>query len=552
MLSSSKKLIIVFNGEIYNSKELKSKIGSNILKGNSDTEVIINLYEKYGHAILNELKGMFSFIIYDLEKKICFMARDRFGIKPLYYFDSSNYFLASSEIKPIIKFTNKNDLNYQCFGDFLIKGYMDHDRKTFFKNIQSLEPGTIKYVNRYNTKETKFWAIENQQIEKNESIKKVKSKLKYLFSNSINEHLESDAEIGACLSGGNDSSSIVSQSQKNLNYKLKTFTYEFEDQYINRTGELKYAQNYAKKLGLKNYKTIITSDYVKKNFDNVVRTLESPFTSLRIFGVKSLYEKVKEKKIKVILEGQGGDEMLAGYDYNYYPNLFDSLKSNELLKAYNTIFSNSNINRFGVKKIINFLSAINSQGNFTSDGTPYLYFDLFDQDFLKSYLKNTNQDLLPKKMNFLQKSQYLETKFIHLPRVLKYVDRLSMKSGIETRVPLLDHTLFTYCFYLKNSLKIKNQNQRWIWKKTFNMNFKSNLKKRTIVDPQRNWFRSILIEVLEEQINSQNIKDIPFINKKNLISYFKNYKKNEMDTSFNLMQLLSTFKFINNFKVTNF
>jgi len=373
-----------------------------------------------------------------------------------------------------------------------------------------------------------------------------------LFSNSIKEHLASDTEIGACLSGGNDSSSIVSQITKYLNYKPKTFTYEFEDQYSNSNGELKFAKKFANKLGLENHEAVVTANYVKKNFDKAVNIIESPFTSLRIFGVKLLYEKVKKKKIKVMLEGQGGDEMLAGYDYNYFPWLLDKCKSKNIKETYNIIFSRKNIKNFGLNKIINFLTAINSQGNFTSDGTPYLYFDLFDKDFLTNYLKDSNLDILPKKMNLLQKSQYLETKFIHLPRVLKYVDRLSMASGVETRVPLLDNKLFPYCFYLNNNLKIKNFNQRWIWKKTFNMNYKSNLKKRTVVDPQKNWFKSILVEILEEEIKSLKNNDLPFINQTNLESYFNFYKKYGMSNSFNLMQLLSTFRFVKNFKKVNF
>ena len=550
MLSLSKKKIIVFNGEIYNSKNLKNKIDTKKLSSNSDTEILINYFEKYKEQSLENFKGMFSFVIYDFENKKCILARDRFGMKPLYYYNDKNFLIACSEIKPILKFLNKTKFNENAFSDFFIKGHMDHEENTFFNDIKSLPPATYKIVSQNFDKEKYYWNLGDVKKDKSLGIKKTKIKLKGLFNNAIQEHLESDVEIGSCLSGGNDSSSISSKSNSLLNYKMKTFTYEFKDQVSNINSETFLAAKFAKNNKMKNFTAIVNPKYVLDKFDELLINVESPITSLRLFGIKKLYEEVKKQNIKVMLEGHGGDEMLAGYDYNYMPWLLD--KNNKISpdKIVYKIFTKKNISRYGINKLIQQLYAVKSQGNFTSDGTPYLYFDLFKKDFLEKHLFRKKDISLerPHNFNLLQNSQFQETKFIHLPRVLKYVDRLSMISGVESRVPFLDHELFSYCFGLKNDYKIKDFTQRWIWKKTFRHLGITSIKKKTITDPQKSWFKTILSENFEDELNSKLIKETPYFDQEKVKSFYKYYKENSLENSFSLMQILSSLKFIRLFK----
>ena len=550
MLSHTKKKIIVFNGEIYNSNYLKSKIDNNKFLGDSDTEILINYFEKYKEQSLENFKGMFSFVIYDFENKKCILARDRFGIKPLYYYNDSNFLIVCSEIKPILKFLNKTTFNEDAFADFLLKGHMDHGENTFFNNIKSLPPATYKIITQNSDIDKCYWNIGDKKQNSSSNLKNTKAKLKNLFNNAIQEHLESDVEIGSCLSGGNDSSSIASKSNSLLNYKMKTFTYEFKDQVDNENSETFLANKFAKKNKMKNFTAIVTPKYVLDKFDELLLNLESPITSLRLFGIKKLYEEVKKQNIKVMLEGHGGDEMLAGYDYNYMPWILDKNNKVSPDKIICKIFSKKNISRFGVNKLIHQLYAVKSQGNFTSDGTPYLYFDLFKKEFLDKHLfSKKNRSLSkPKDFNLLKYSQFLETKYIHLPRVLKYVDRLSMISGVESRVPFLDHELFSYCFGLANNYKIKDFTQRWIWKKTFKHLGISSLKKKTITDPQKSWFKTVLRENFEDEINSKIIKETPYFDQDKVKSFYKYYKNNSLENSFALMQILSSLKFIRLFK----
>jgi len=551
MLSFSKKKIILFNGEIYNSQTLRNRIDKNKLVGNSDTEVLVNYFEKYNERSLENINGMFSFVVFDFEKKNCFIARDRFGIKPLYYYNDNDFLLVSSEIKPILDFKKKSSYSEDCFGDFFFKGHMDHGENTFFNDIKSLPPANYKIFSKSSEKKKCYWSLENSQENIGKpSLKKIKDSLRNYFNDSIKSHLISDTEIGTCLSGGNDSSAISSASQNLLKYKLKTFTYEFEDQLTKKDSELHNAKKFSKLHKMKNYTSIITSKYINDNFDRLLINLESPITSIRTFGTKKLYEDIKKQNIKVILEGYGGDEMLGGYDYNYLPWLIDKNLTKDVNKLIFKIFSKKNIEYFGVKKLINHINSINSLGNFTSDGSPYLCFDLFNKEFFKRYisLKKNFQIKVPHKFNNLQSSQFIETKYIHIPRALKYVDRLSMNSGVESRVPLLDHKLFKFCFNMDNKYKIKEFKQRWLWKSTFSNLGINNKKKKTITDPQKTWFKTVLRENFEDEINSKLIKESPYFNQKNISLYYENYKKTTNENSFALMQILSSLKFMRLFK----
>ena len=547
MLSRSKKNIIFFNGEIYNYLELK-KLLNITLKSNSDTEVLINLIEKFGIKILDKVKGMFSIIIYNFEKQEIILIRDRFGMKPLYYYENDNFFFACSEIKPIKYFNKINEFNDNAFGDFFFKGYLHHDNQTFFKKIYQLENSSILRIRKEKKYFKKYWNLE-KNINQNNSLKQVKEKLVDLFNTSMNEHMISDVEIGSFLSGGNDSSSI-SIFAKNTQKNLKTFTYDFENYNKLENSETEIARNFSKQNQLKNFNQSLSLKDIQNNMNKVIKIVETPITSIRLVAFYKLYKLVRKKKIKVILEGHGGDELLGGYKYNWLPGFIDNNYKNYNPKKFiYKIFSKKNINQIGLNNLINYIYCINSQGNFTSDGSPYLYFDLFDPDFINNYFyskKNFN-DNMPKNMSHLQKSQFHEIKKIHLPRVLNYVDKIAMANSIETRLPYLDHELVEYCFNLPTKYKLKHNIQRYIWKKTFK-SYVSQKNKKSIVDPQREWFKKNIINKFYDDFTSSKVRSSGYFNKKNIELYIKHYQKSKkLNNSFGLMQIFSASKFLNIF-----
>ena len=290
------------------------------------------------------------------------------------------------------------------------------------------------------------------------------NKFSRLFDSSIKKHLISDCEVGLLFSGGTDSTALALNIAKKINTPLKTFTYDFSNNF--KGGEAQKAQTISKELKIKNYISVVTPDYVKNNFNKMCLDLESPFTSIRLFGVKKVYKNINKNKIKVAIEGGGGDEILGGYDYNQLNYILDKIKNNK--KNINNyiyeIFKNNS-----QQKTLNKLITLTFQEGSTKDCTPFIDLSNFSKDFLNFFL-NENFYLSKKikfNLNFLQKSQLMDINKVNLPRSLKYMDRLAMISGVENRVPFLDHKLASFAFNLKNDLKIKKNETRYILKQMY-------------------------------------------------------------------------------------
>ena len=542
MVSQSGRYVIVFNGEIYNARELKSKINNiSNLRGSSDTEILINLYEKYGEKMLKFLKGMFSFVIYDKKNNSIFTARDRFGIKPLYYFIDENQILFSSEIKPILSYLKNFTFEEKSFANFFFKQELDSGNNTFFKDIKNHEPSVYKVFSKKFTKSIKYWDICDLKIEENN-----KNKIEYLstlINTSINQHLVSDTKISLLLSGGLDSSVLCNLISKNYEKKIETFTYDFLN---NDKGESKKAKSISKFLNFKNNNTLVKPNYILDNFEKICLELESPFTSIRLFGLRKVYAKIHSKGFKVALEGSGGDEILGGYHYNYLFYLLDMhSRDNKKLLNY--------LKKHNKEKILNYIITLSYQNGSTKDSTPFIHSNLYKNEFMHSVLDekffaNYNFN---KKLNFLQKSQMVDIAHVNLPRSLKYMDRLAMNSSVENRVPLLDHDLASYCFNLNNDSKINNNQTRFIMKEIFKKYpvYKFFTKtKNIIVDPQKNWLGNELFDYFYDEVNSLEVKNSFFFNQEKILNQLIKLKKNELNNSFQLFQILTSIIFIKAFK----
>ena len=538
MISNSKNNLIVFNGEIYNSSELKSQFNEKIFRGKSDTEVLLNLYEKYGSQCLKYLKGMYSFVIYNFKNHSCFVARDRFGIKPLYYTQNKDYILFSSEIKPILLYEENNSPNQRCFADFLIHQELDA-KETFFKGINPILPSTFKIFKKENIITNKYWDLFDKN-KKKESYSIVKDKFSDYLKKAINRNLVSDRKLGLSLSGGNDSEIIANQVRKS-NTNLETVTYGFENSNINETAK---AEKISKLNEFKNHQVFVNSDYIIKNFQKVINELESPFTSIRIFGTRKVFEKFKSLKIPVALEGIGGDEMLGGYDHNIISYFKDIAKNKfEFMNKLKTLSSKRKV------KIIEYIKTFNYQNHSTKDCTQFFDKSNLNKDFYHKY-KNKKKYFVLKKfseLNFMKKSQFIDINFTYLPRSLKYSDRLSMNNGVEARPLFLDHELFKYCFNLDNEFKINNLKTRYLMRDMINQRREYYLKK-TITDPQRKLLLTTLKEFTNDNFHSRSFKENNFFNYKNVIKNFNNKIIVEKN-SYQFFQILTTHLMTENFKL---
>ena len=450
---------IVFNGEIYNYIELREELTSKgySFETESDTEVLIALYDLKKEGFLNDLDGMFSFAIWDKKKEELFCARDRFGEKPFYYTESNSCFYFASEIKALwsagIKKTPKKERVFQYLAYDLITDF-DQPKTTFFENVFQLKPAhyiTIKN-GKINT-QTKYWDIDLSKKNTETTFDDAVIEFKRLFSISIKRRLRSDVPVGSSLSGGLDSSSIVYtiQDLKDEKQRQSTFSARFkgfskdEGEFIDLiTDELKTASN----------NVFVTEQSQEEVFDKVCYHQDEPFGSASILAQYQVMELAKENDVTVLLDGQGADEYLAGYTRFFQNYLFSLRKQNKALFKKTKInldkFYQNDISFHYSKYVLlnptNFIRKIRNR-TLKPD-----YIQQFNPSF---YQKNKGYSYKTTFAKDLDHALYDSLLLKSIPTLLRYADRNSMANSREVRLPFLYHKLVEFVFSLPDEYKIR-------------------------------------------------------------------------------------------------
>lgn len=453
MKSKNERYTIVFNGEIYNFNEIKKKLKKNGINffSNGDTEVLLNAYIFYGERVLEHLRGMFAFCIYDKIEKSFFIARDRLGIKPLYYHHSNGKFIFSSEIKSILNLIENYTLNLNSVSSYLSFRYTIGE-ETFFNEIKELPPSFyLKYKdNKVSLKE--YWSLKKLFLnKKNFRYNKSRLLLKKILEKSIKLRTISDVPVGAFLSGGLDSSLLTSilSKKKLISKKLHTYTVGIK----NDRNEFEYAQVIKKKYNLNHHEILIDR---KKYLSSIAKLIKFKDSPLGIPNEILLYYMAKnmKKNISVVLSGEGADELFAGYGRIYgIDEDFKKLK-------------NKNKNKILKNKLIQKYKKLNFSNEFDHFLNQYEYFSLslkkkiFKNNFnvakIEKSLKNKLGKHFPisKKINYFDSIMYFFLK-VHVRGLLNRIDAMTMASGIEARVPFLDHHLVNLAINIPKKFKIK-------------------------------------------------------------------------------------------------
>lgn len=456
-------LVLVYNGEIYNYLELRRELENDyqkVFKTKTDTEVILNAYLVWGQDCVNHFRGMWAFALFDTEKQELFCSRDRFGIKPFYYWHNKNTFLFASEIKAILEMGIPRTVYLPILADYLIYGFEDHCPETFFKGVLKLKPGNNLMLG-LKTREMLIKKYYDLALATEGKITTIDDYAQ-CFHESIMLHLRSDVPVGTCLSGGLDSSSITTLSAQVYKANSSTpFTVVTARSNDRKNDETAYAKEIVNYCNLKWITTSPSFDDFQKNVSKFIWHQDEPTGSFSQFMQYWVMKAASEAGLKVMLDGQGGDETLLGYE-RYYPTVFlHWLKEFHPLKAFKEYILASRHSKLSLTQL--------------SQYTLYFLFPFIRMIYLNKRKNEMNSNLLKLNKEHIYSSLKTYTNIrslqisefsYQLPHLLRYEDRNSMAFSIEARVPFVDHVLVEAALTLKPSDKICNGFTKWALRKT--------------------------------------------------------------------------------------
>ena len=495
------ELVISYNGEIYNYIELRDELrslGYNF-QTESDTEVILAAYSQWGQECLKKLNGMWAFIIYDQKKQEVFVCRDRYGIKPLFYYSQNDFLFLVSEIKQLTTIDGwKAKLNKAIAYDFLAYGATNHTYQTFFQEVFELRGGEGLQIDLVNKTQKKFKYYEpkiNTQPEKPDSILTKVKEFKSLMKDAVRIALRSDVKVGSALSGGLDSSTIALVTSELLHQKNKSDAQEcvsacFEDKSVD---ESYYVDKVAEQSRIKVHKVFPQFDQFKEDFKKLIWHQDEPFGTLSIFAQYCVFREAKENCITVMLDGQGADEILAGYDHFYRPYLNSQLKISKL------------------KFLTGFLNYVrmNKKSSLDLAKRKLVKKKELSNFLTKSFIQNTESLLRLNVAKTVPEFSFDQLVNTGLHTLLRFEDRNSMAFSIESRVPFLDHRVVDFSLALGDNLKINKGVRKFILREAF-----KDLLPKEIYDrhdkygfptPQELWTRQNLSYFKTEILESQRI-----------------------------------------------
>jgi len=459
MANDDGTLWLVYNGEIYNYIEIREELekkGFNF-SSTGDSEVLLKAYEHWGDKCLSRLNGMFSFVIFDRRKKKLFGARDRFGIKPFYYYRDPRRFIFASEIKPILVNGIEKKPDSAVIYDYLVYDVLEHNEHTFFAGIKKLMPGHYMKVDigtaRIEIK--KWWELETDI--KDIGTKEAVEKFRKLFTDSVRLRLRSDVPVGSCLSGGLDSSSIVSKMVKllgspdNINTFSSVYSVDFPG------NENKFIRSMVKRFGVRGFETEPSAGDIQKDLERLVYHQEEPFNTLSPLAQWEVMKLANRNDMKVLLDGQGSDEMLAGYLFYYGFYFADLLSRCRLLalsrekKAYKRLHAEKNPFRQMRYLFVPGFMKIRSKKKKAT---------FLNKSFLS---RNRGTDHFRRMQKRRPLNSSLKNSMMHgLVRLLRFEDKASMAFSIETRIPFLDYRLVEFVFSLPDSMKLRDGKTKYV------------------------------------------------------------------------------------------
>lgn len=561
LFSQDERYVIVFNGEIYNHIEIRNKLTAEFdFKSHSDTETILYAYIKYGEKCLTMFNGIFAFAIYDRHTKEIFIARDHFGVKPLYIYAEENSFLFSSELKAFLAFDIEKSLQKEAFANYLTFLWSPGDI-TPFKHVSKLLPGHYMHFsinNLIEAKPIKYYQIPFDGAYLNNTENELIDLLEEKLIKAVERQMLSDVPIGFFLSGGLDSSLIVAIAKKLFpDKKFPCFTIDTGESHKKEgfAYDLEYAKKVAAKLDVELFVVKADIDIVS-DFDKMVWHLDEPQADPAPLNVLNIAKFAREKGIKVLLGGTGGDDIFSGYRRHQalkFENTFKLLprQSGWLIKKMLQLFSSE-------KPIFRRLKKLAANIDKKQEKRLSGYFSWLDEGILNSlfsekwktalagftptdYLEKLNLDI-PNEKNLLNRMLYWEMKSFLVDHNFNYTDKMAMAVGVEARVPFLDVELLEFSTKIPPELKLKGGETKYILKKVAERYLDKEIiyrPKTGFGAPIRKWIINDMNDMINERLSIDNIQKRGIFNAEKVWELIEMNKKGKIDASYSIWTLLA-------------
>jgi asparagine synthase (glutamine-hydrolysing) len=517
---------IVFNGEIYNYPELRAQLLSrgHTLRTNSDTETIVHLYEDFGPACVEHLRGMFAFAIWDTRRREMLLARDRLGIKPLYYAERDGELLFASEIKPILQLGHvERALSWDAVGHLFTFMSTPPDQ-SIVRGISKLEPARVAVATGNSpTKPQRYWDVTFQPDETTTEATLVE-RLREQLHDAVTAHQIADVPVGAFLSGGLDSSAIVAMMAQPAAGRLKTFSIGFAESDFN---ELSHARSVAKRFGTDHYDLVLRPDVVGM-VEDLTFYLDEPFGDTSAIPTY-MVSKLAAEHVKVVLSGDGGDELFAGYDKYVVEGrerAFDRVPRplRRLAGAIGALMPHGMRGRRFLRHLALEGGAryLDAQMLFHADERPHLFReDTLDEIDRDSRLKPASTPSVGagsewgvgagfSRLDWLSALQYRDLNHYLPLDILTKVDRMTMAHSLEARPPLLDHRLVEFAATIPSRFRLRDGTTKYLFKQAMRGVLPDGIidrQKHGFAVPLAHWFRGELAGFARDVLLSQTCRD---------------------------------------------
>jgi asparagine synthase (glutamine-hydrolysing) len=515
------RIWIVFNGEIYNYPELRKALEQkgHTFSTHTDTETIVHAYEEYGEDCVNQLNGMFAFAIWDGRCRKLLLARDRLGIKPLYYFVNDRCLIFGSELKALLQHPEvPRAIDLEALDRFLTCEYIPAPR-SIFQDIHKLLPGHILMLQEGHAAIRQYWDLRFHTVEEPEA--ELGDALYDLLQDAVRMRLVSDVPLGALLSGGIDSSSIVCLMSEIMDQPVQTFCIGFDDPSYN---ESTYARRVAAHFGTEHHELTIQPDVVTL-VEGLVRYLDEPLADVSVFPTY-LVSQLARRQVTVVLSGDGGDELFAGYDWyiaaqmaRYYRHLPAAVRTGWLPRLLDCMPPTAR-----KKGLVNKLKRF-VEGARLPAALQHFCWNIFMSEATKRHLYTEDLQrlvapveayadfiaylLAAEAADPLWQQQYADIKTFLVDDILVKVDRMSMANSLEVRTPFLDYRVVEFAAGLPSHLKLRGWHTKYVLKQCMATRLPGEIltrRKEGFSIPMKNWLRQELSPLMQDVLSPARLK----------------------------------------------